>query len=88
MTLVRLLCDLARRYPRYGYRMLHQMVVRQWIQQGRQEKLNVKTIRRLCRKYGLTLPRRKARKRRGQQGLLVRQRYKNSLSFCLRLRLA
>jgi len=66
MTLVRLLCDLARRYPRYGYRMLHQMVVRQWIQQGRQEKLNVKTIRRICRKYGLTLPRRKARKRRGQ----------------------
>lgn len=66
MTLVRLLCDLARRYPRYGYRMLHQMVVRQWIKQGRQEKLNVKTIRRLCKKYGLTLARRKARKRRGQ----------------------
>ena len=45
MTLVRLLCDMARRYPRYGYRMLHQMVVRQWIQQGRQEKLNVLLLR-------------------------------------------
>ena len=65
MKLVRLLCDLARRYPRYGYRMLYQKVRRQWMRHGRQEKLNVKRIRRLCRKYGLTLSRRKARKRRG-----------------------
>ncbi len=66
LKLVRLLCDLARGYPRYGYRMLHQMVVRQWMGQGRKEKLNVKRIRRLCRKYGLTLPRRKLRKRGGK----------------------
>ena len=66
MEWVQQLRDLAQRYPRYGYRMLHQMVKRQWIRQGRQEKLNVKRIRRLCRKYGLTLPRRKTRKRRGQ----------------------
>lgn len=67
MALVRLLYDLARRYPRYGYRMmLPQMVRRQWMRQGRQEKRNVKRIRRLCKKQGLTLPRRKSRKRRGQ----------------------
>ena len=66
MALVRLLCDLAGRYPRYGYRMLHRMVQRQWMRRRRHEKLNVKRIRRLCKKYGLTLPRRKVRKRRGQ----------------------
>ncbi len=65
LKLVRLLCDLARRYPRYGYWMLYQMVLRTWTRAGRQEKLNVKKIRRLCRKYGLTLARRKWRKRRG-----------------------
>ena len=61
LKLVRLLCDLARRYPRYGY----QMVLREWTRAGRQEKLNVKKIRRLCRKYALTLARRKLRKKRG-----------------------
>ena len=66
MQLVRLLCNLAWRYPRYGYRMLHQMVRREWMRRRRRENLNVKRIRRLCRKYGLTLPRRTSRKRRGQ----------------------
>ena len=66
MALVRLLCDMARRYPRYGYRMLHRMVQRQWMRNGRQEKHNVKRIRRLCRQYGLTLPHRTSRKRCGQ----------------------
>ncbi len=65
-ALVRLLCDLARRYPCDGYRMLHQRIRRQWMLHGRQERLNVKRIRRLCQKYRLTLPRRKLRKRRGQ----------------------
>ncbi len=46
--------------------MLHQMVVRQWMGQGRKEKLNVKRIRRWCGKYGLTLPRRKLRQRGGK----------------------
>ena len=65
LKLVQLLCDLARRYPSYGYRMLYQMVLREWTRKGQQEKLNVKKIRRLCRKYGLTLARRKLRKKRG-----------------------
>ena len=66
MALVRLLCGMARRYPRYGYRMLHQLAQRQWMRNGRQEKLNVKRIRRLCRQYGLTLPHRASRTRCGQ----------------------
>ena len=66
MSLKRVLCDLARRYPRYGYRMLHQMIRRQWAARGRKETINVKRIRRLCREYGLTLPHRKSRKRRGR----------------------
>jgi len=51
--------DLARRYPRFGYRRLHQMLLRQG------ERVNVKRVRRLCALSGLKLPIRKRRKRRG-----------------------
>ena len=51
--------ELAACHPRYGYRMLHQMLNRQ----GR--RINVKRVRRLCVKHGLTLRRRTRRKRRG-----------------------
>jgi len=51
--------ELTRRYPRFGYRRLHQMLLRQ----GR--RVNVKRVRRLCVLAGLKLPVRKRRKRRG-----------------------
>jgi putative transposase len=51
--------DLARRYPRFGYRRLHQMLLRQGTP------ANVKRVRRLCVVAGLRLPTRKRRKRRG-----------------------
>jgi putative transposase len=51
--------DLARAYPRFGYRRLHQMVRRQGVV------VNVKRVRRLCRIHGLKLPIRRVRKRRG-----------------------
>ena len=51
--------ELASRHPRYGYRMLHQMLKRQ------DRRVNVKRVRRLCMKHGLTLKRRTRRKRRG-----------------------
>jgi putative transposase len=50
---------LARRYPRFGYRRLHQMLLREGV------KVNVKRVRRLCVMLGLKLPARRKRKRRG-----------------------
>jgi len=55
--------ELARRYPRFGYRRLHQMLRRQ---QPEGPPLNVKRVRRLCTLAGLNLPRRHRRKRLGQ----------------------
>lgn len=57
--IVLLLKELAARHPRYGYRMLHQMLRRQGY------RVNVKRVRRLCVRHGLTLGRRVRRKRRG-----------------------
>jgi HTH-like domain len=54
-----LLKELARRYPRFGYRRLHQMLLRQGM------KINVKRVRRLCVRQGLVLPTRRKRKRCG-----------------------
>lgn len=51
--------ELARRYPRFGYRRLHQMLRRQG------HRGNVKRTRRLCVLAGLKLPARRHRKRRG-----------------------
>jgi putative transposase len=51
--------ELARRYPRFGYRRLHQMLRRQ----GRS--VNVKRVRRLCVLAGLRLPTKRRRKRGG-----------------------
>jgi len=66
------LLELALRHPRFGYRRLHQMVLRQ----GRRE--NVKRVRRLCRKLGLTLPARRKKKRRGKGiGMPVKAEYPN-----------
>jgi len=63
---------LARRYPRFGYRRLHQMLLRQGV------KVNVKRVRRLSVKLGLKLPTRRKRKRRGMGvGLPVRAEYPN-----------
>jgi len=50
---------LAVKHPRYGYRRLHAVLRRDgWT-------VNVKRVRRLCRLYGLTLKRKKPRKRHG-----------------------
>ena len=66
------LLDLARRYPRFGYRRLHQMLVRQGV------KINVKRVRRLSVKLGLKLPTRRKRKRRGiGTGVPVQAEYPN-----------
>ncbi len=55
--------ELARRYPRFGYRKLHRMLLRQ---QPEALPINVKRVRRLCTLAGLNLPRKRRRKRRGQ----------------------
>lgn len=55
--------ELARRYPRFGYRRLHQMLLRE---RPKNPPANVKRVRRLCVLSGLSLPRRRTRKRRGQ----------------------
>jgi putative transposase len=69
------LMDLARRYPRFGYRRLHQMLLRQGKGGVR---INVKRVRRLCVKLGLKLPTRRKRKRRGIGiGMPVRAEYPN-----------
>lgn len=57
--------ELARKYPRFGYRMLHRMLLRDRSRRGVHEKVNVKRVRRLCVKLGLKLPARRRRKRRG-----------------------
>jgi putative transposase len=56
---------LARKYPRFGYRRLHQMLLRQRRARGQTPRINVKRVQRLCRLAGLKLPSRKRRKRRG-----------------------
>ena len=57
--LVGRLKELAASHPRYGSRMLRAMLEREG------QKVNLKRIRRLCRKHGLTLQPRRRRKRRG-----------------------
>lgn len=52
--------ELARTYPRFGYRRLHQMLLRQKV------KVNVKRVRRLCVIAGLRLPTKRRKKRRGK----------------------
>ena len=51
--LIAQLKELAAAYPRYGYRRLHVMLNRQLKKCGDRRKLNVKRVRRLCRKLGL-----------------------------------
>lgn len=63
--MVELLLDLARRHPRWGYRMLHQAIKKAMAKAGMMEKVNVKRVRRLCRIHGLTLKRKRGKKRRG-----------------------
>ena len=60
--MVERLKELARRYPRFGYRRLYQMLLRQGM------KINVKRVRRLCVVAGLKLPM-KRRKKRGGSGV-------------------
>jgi putative transposase len=57
--LVMKLTDLARAHPRYGSRRLHALLRR-----GGQM-VNLKRVRRLCRKHGLLLKQRRRRKRSG-----------------------
>ena len=59
------LLELARRHPRSGYRMLHQLLLREAARRSLFEKINVKRVRRLCVKLGLKLPAKRRRKRRG-----------------------
>lgn len=54
--------ELARRYPRFGYRRLHQMLLRQ---NPGGTPINVKRVRRLCRLAGLKLPVKRRKKRLG-----------------------
>jgi putative transposase len=58
--------ELARRYPRFGYRRLHQMLLREAKAAGRPTPLNAKRVQRLCRVAGLSLPRKRRKKRRGR----------------------
>jgi putative transposase len=51
--------QLAKEHPRFGYRRLHVMLKRKG------HKINRKRVRRLCIEHGLTLPRKRRRKRRG-----------------------
>jgi putative transposase len=53
------LMELARAHPRHGVRMLWGML------RGEGWKVNVKRVRRLCRKHGLLLKQKRRRKRRG-----------------------
>jgi putative transposase len=55
--------ELARRYPRFGYRRLHQMLRRA---HPKGPPINVKRVQRLCALAGLSLPKRRRRKRHGQ----------------------
>lgn len=57
--------ELARQHPRFGYRRLHQMLLRQARARGQDPRINVKRVHRLCVLAGLKLPVRKRRKRRG-----------------------
>jgi len=57
--LVKELKDLAASHPRYGSRRLWALLRREG------QKVNLKRVRRLCRKHGLTLRSRHRRKRRG-----------------------
>jgi putative transposase len=57
--LVRRLKELAAAHPRFGSRMLCSLLRRQG------QKVNLKRVRRLCRKHGLTLRPSRPRKRRG-----------------------
>jgi putative transposase len=68
----RRLKELARRYPRFGHRRLHQMLLRQGVT------INLKRVRRLCGVLGLKLPVRRKRKRRGiGLGVPVKAEYPN-----------
>jgi putative transposase len=58
--LVERLKELARSYPRFGYRRLHQMLRRKGV------KVNVKRVRRLCVISGLKLASKRKKKRRGK----------------------
>ena len=58
--MVERLKELARRYPRFGYRRLHQMLRRQRVV------INVKRVRRLCVISGLKLPAKRRKKRCGR----------------------
>ena len=53
------LMDLAKQHPRYGVRRLWALLRRE----GR--RVNLKRVRRLCRKHGLLLRQKRRRKRRG-----------------------
>lgn len=57
--------ELARLYPRFGYRRLHQMLLRR---HPESKPVNVKRVRRLCVLSGLSLPMRKKKKKRRGQG--------------------
>jgi putative transposase len=57
--------ELARKYPRFGYRRLHQMLLRRQAKDGPGKRVNVKRVRRICAAAGLKVPTRKRRKRRG-----------------------
>jgi putative transposase len=57
--MIDILKELAREYPRFGHRRLHQMLRRRGYPDNR------KRVRRLCTLAGLKLPVRKRRKRRG-----------------------
>ena len=63
--MIDMLKELARQYPRFGYRRLHQMLLRQVRARGQEPRINVKRVHRLCVLAGLKLPVRKRRKRRG-----------------------
>jgi putative transposase len=56
---------LARQHPRFGYRRLHQMLLRLMRATDSPARINAKRVQRLCRVAGLSLPQKRRRKRRG-----------------------
>jgi putative transposase len=72
--LVQRLMELARKHPRFGSRQLRRKLRREGT------KVNLKRVRRLCRKHGLLLKPKRRRKRRGiGVGMLCRADYPNQV---------
>jgi putative transposase len=83
-TLSECLRQLAQEHPRFGYRRMQAMLKRQSQSQSQSQSHNHKRVQRLWRKAGLSLPRRRPRKRRhsGQRALVVEPATRPNQRWC------